>query len=434
MHGRERVALQRESLPLPQLRGQRIRDVEHERKRGVDDPPHGRDGNLLRGRIDGREVGRRARLVADVVGARLEAVAAELPAQPDLGARLEPVNEPRLVEPRDTDRGGVVGDPGDDARSPPAAHRTLLDVEHAAGDHNLLALAKGGDRHLVGGRLVAPRPVLEHVAHRCEPKLAELPLRRRGDARQGVEREVEALRPQSSRRRRPGPGLVQTCEDRLSTGGCHRLRHRAPGVSRPDRTTADRLGLRIPAGPALARRPRRERIQADDLPTLPAEANDGPSAGRAAKGVGRAVEEVQEGEGAAVAPQPDDGRGGRLVVVADEARAVEEPDPLVVTVSSTAIAVERVDVEAFAGDPHRVVPHTALVAVVGDVALRRLEVTGSSGRRDGRGEADDDERQNKSASHPWAYTSSWNQKRASVPGPACAPMTAPSVTTSSSSA
>ena len=92
---------------------------------------------------------------------------------------------------------------------------------------HLLALAKRGDGDLVRGRLVAPRPVLEDVANSREPELAELPLRRRGDAGERVEAELEALRPQGTRRRRPGPGLVQACKDRLSTGGCHRSRHRA---------------------------------------------------------------------------------------------------------------------------------------------------------------------------------------------------------------
>ena len=184
VHRRERVALQRQPLSLAQLGGERIGDVRRERERCVDDPPHRHGGDLLRRGIDRSEVRRGARPVPDVVGARLEAVAAELAAQPDLRARLEPVDEPRLVEPRDADHGRAVVDASDDPRPPAPAHRPLLDVEHAAADHHLLALGQLGDRELVRGRLVPPRPVLEHVPHRCEPELPELPLRRGGDSRQ----------------------------------------------------------------------------------------------------------------------------------------------------------------------------------------------------------------------------------------------------------
>jgi len=227
MHRSERVALQRESFALAQLSRERIRDVERERERGIHDAAHRGRGDLLRGRVDRSEVGGRACLVADVVRAGLEPEAAELPAQPDLGSRLQPVGEPRLVEPGDADRGRVVGDPSDDARPPPSTHRALLDVEDAAADHDLLALPELGDRDFVRSRLVPARPVLEHVANGGEAELAELPLRRRGNSGERVETELEALRPQGTRRRRPRPGLVQACKDRLSTGGCHRPRHRA---------------------------------------------------------------------------------------------------------------------------------------------------------------------------------------------------------------
>ena len=217
VHRRERVPLQRQALALAQLGWKRIGEVRRERKCSVHHAPHRRGRDLLRGGIDRS------------VGAGLEAEAAELAAEADLGSRLQPIGEPGLVEPGDADRGRVVGDPRNDPRPAPPAHRALLDVEDTAADDHLLTLAEGGDRHLVGSRLVPPRPVLEHVPHGREPELPELPPGRRGDAGERVESELESLRPQSARRRRPGPGLVQACKDRLSTGGCHRPRHRADG-------------------------------------------------------------------------------------------------------------------------------------------------------------------------------------------------------------
>ena len=250
VHRGERVALQRQALALAQLCGQWVRHVDGERQRCIHDAPHGRGGNLLRGGIDRSEVGRRAQgckrrrqsrrraarrprafgapgVVPDVVRARLEAEAAELPAQPDRRSRLQPVDEPRLVEPGDADRRRAVIHPRDDPRPVPPAHRPLLDVEDTTADDHLLALSQRRDRHLVGSGLVPPRPVLEDVTYRHEPEHPELPSGRGGDARQRVEVEAQAVRAQRPRRRRPGPGRVQACEDRLSTGGCHRPRHRA---------------------------------------------------------------------------------------------------------------------------------------------------------------------------------------------------------------
>ena len=167
--------------------------------------------------IDRSEVGRGARLVADVVGARLEAEAAELAAQADLRSRLQPIGEPGLVEPGDADRGRVVGDARDDPRPAPPAHRALLDVEDAAADDHLLALAERGDRDLVGGGLVPARPVLEHVPHGREPELPELPLGRRGDAGERVESRARgaaaAERAASAARSRAGPGLQRPSVD-----------------------------------------------------------------------------------------------------------------------------------------------------------------------------------------------------------------------------
>ena len=78
VHGGERVTFQRQSLALAQLGRQRIRDVHGERKGGVHDASHGRGGDLFRGRVDGSEVGGGA-CFSDVVRARLEAPAAQLP-------------------------------------------------------------------------------------------------------------------------------------------------------------------------------------------------------------------------------------------------------------------------------------------------------------------------------------------------------------------
>ena len=86
VHRRERVALQRQPLSLAQLGGERIGDVKNERQRRIDDPPHRRGRDLLGGRVDRSEIRRCACLVADVVRAGLEAVAAELAAQPDLAS------------------------------------------------------------------------------------------------------------------------------------------------------------------------------------------------------------------------------------------------------------------------------------------------------------------------------------------------------------
>ena len=256
VYGGERVALQGQPLALAQLGGKRIGDVHRERKCGVDDAPHRRGGDLLGSRIHGSEVSGRAGLIADVVGAGLEAPAAELAAQPDRRAGLETIGEPWLVEPGDADRRGAVVDSRDDPRAPPSAHRALLDVEDASRDDDLLALAERCDRHLVRGRLVAARPVLEHVAHGREPELAELPLRHCGNAWQRVEPELEAVRPKRARGRRPGPGLVQACKDRLSTGACHRPRHRAHrSISRGPDVRPSVVGVRL-----AGRRPQPSRL------------------------------------------------------------------------------------------------------------------------------------------------------------------------------
>ncbi len=136
--GGERVALEREPFAFAQLRGQRVEDVRRERQRKIDDAAHARRRDLLRRRIDRREVGGGARL-AEVVRARLEAEAAELAAHADLRSGRELVGEPRLVEPVHGDRVAAVVDARDDPR-PPAAHRLLLGPEDTSGDDALLAV------------------------------------------------------------------------------------------------------------------------------------------------------------------------------------------------------------------------------------------------------------------------------------------------------
>ena len=225
VHGGERVALERKPLAFAQLRGQRVGDVRRERQREIDDAPHARRRDLLRSGIDGREVGGSARL-AEVVRARLEAEAAELAAHADLRSGHELVGEPRLVEPVHADGVGAVVDARDDPR-PPAAHRLLLGPEDTSGDDALLAVAQRRDLHLVGGRLVAARPVLEDVPDGREAELRELALDRRADAGQRVEAELEPVGARRTRQQRPPFRWVQACEGRVAASCCHRLRHRA---------------------------------------------------------------------------------------------------------------------------------------------------------------------------------------------------------------
>ena len=97
--------------------------------------------------------------------------------------------------------------------------------------------AKCRDLHLVRGRLVAARPVLEDVPDGREAELGELPLDRRADAGQRVEAELEPVGTRRTRQQRPPFRWVQACEGRVAASCCHRLRHRAESVSPPVRTS-----------------------------------------------------------------------------------------------------------------------------------------------------------------------------------------------------
>ena len=103
-----------------------------------------------------REVGRRARL-PQVVRLDLEAVAAELAAQPHRRARLEPVEQPRLVEPARGDRAGRVRDLRGDDRAPSAAGAASARCGRRRRSP-LLVAPELRDRHLVGRPLVPARP------------------------------------------------------------------------------------------------------------------------------------------------------------------------------------------------------------------------------------------------------------------------------------
>ena len=139
--------------------------------------------------------------------------------------RLELLFEPRLVEPRRGDGGRAVRDARRDDPEPAAA--AGAHVQDLARDRNLLGASERGDRHLVDGGFVAVRPVLEQVADRPQTELVELPRECRADARQHVELAVEARGPRPPAGRGPGRGLVQACEDRLSTEGCHGARRQS---------------------------------------------------------------------------------------------------------------------------------------------------------------------------------------------------------------
>jgi hypothetical protein len=221
----ERVALQRQPLAHPQLRGQGVDPVAGARQRRGDQCTHPLRRDLLAGGIDRCEVGRRL-AVADVVGADVEAVASPLAAEPHEHARPELLLEPGLVEPCGADRCRAVADPCCDEGAP-APQRPLRDAQHLAGDGDLFGARERPDRDLLDRGLVATRPVLEQVAHRAQAELREPALQRRADARQDVELGVEALRLRTPARGGPGLGLVQACEDRLSTECRHRARRQS---------------------------------------------------------------------------------------------------------------------------------------------------------------------------------------------------------------
>ncbi len=206
----ERVVPERQPLLRLQRRRQRVGKGGCERERRLDQLAELLRRDLLARRVDGREVRGRVRLLAEVVALDREPVAGRLAAQPHVGARLEPLREPALVEPRRLDRAGAVGDDGLEDREPSPgppergrAHRAL--------DRHLLVAEEIGDPPVPDGLLVPERPVREEVADGLEPELQQPPADRDADSGERVERGVEELRPGPGAWRRPGRGLVQGC-------------------------------------------------------------------------------------------------------------------------------------------------------------------------------------------------------------------------------
>jgi hypothetical protein len=77
---------------------------------------------------------------------------------------------------------------GEDVEPPATAGRRTT---HDDLEHRLLVSMERRDHSLLGRRLVAPRPVREHVAHRRDPETAELAPNGRPDAREGLDRSLE---------------------------------------------------------------------------------------------------------------------------------------------------------------------------------------------------------------------------------------------------
>src|SRR5207248_10867366 len=142
--------------------------------------------------------------------------------------------------------------------------------------------------------------------------------------------------------------------------------------------------LRVTTWMVGAGRSTRQRVEAHYASARPAVSDDRASASRATQRVARAVEDVHEGDRVEIAPEADDPSGRRPRVGADEARPVEEPDVLVVTVTAAAVAVERVEAEGPVGLPHVLRPHAAVVAVASDETFGCSKVAARDRRRSDR--------------------------------------------------
>src|SRR6266545_779477 len=90
-------------------------------------PAQRRAGQLLAGRVHGRVIGC-GRNTVEVVGANVERAALELPAQADLSAGRQLLDEPLLVEPDRGDGVRAVLDAGRDDRQPPGWSSTAKPV------------------------------------------------------------------------------------------------------------------------------------------------------------------------------------------------------------------------------------------------------------------------------------------------------------------
>jgi hypothetical protein len=220
---RERVAAQRQL----ELGGQHVRKAPRVLgERRAHKLAQARRGDQLARRVHRREVGGAPRL-ADVVALDVEAVAAELAAQPHARPRCQLLREPRLVEERRADLpAAVVTDDRGDDRAPPA-QRARASACYSTLDRDFaLGLGELRDRDLLGGALVAPRCVEEQVAHGLDAEATQALRHRHADAgqRRDVER-VESLRRRPAARARP-VALDHTCETRVHPGHC---RHRDRG-------------------------------------------------------------------------------------------------------------------------------------------------------------------------------------------------------------
>ena len=191
------------------------------RERDARELPQPRRRDLFAGWIDRCKIGRRPRS-ADVVALDVEAVPAQLAAQPQMRAGRELLREPRLVEPGSTDRAARVAHARSHDRpaagEPPCAH-----VDHLAGDRDLVVAPQLRDGDLVDRPLVTAWPVQEQVADGLDPERAQSLRERGADARQRRDRERTddlGRRPPA----RPAPLVLDhTCETRVHSGqGCHR--------------------------------------------------------------------------------------------------------------------------------------------------------------------------------------------------------------------
>ncbi len=247
MQSRERVAPERQPALCLQRGRQRVGPVGGERQRRLDELAELHRRDLLAGRIDGCEVrGRRA--AVQVVGADGEAEAVLLAAKAHVRPGRQLVLQPRLVEPGRRDLPAAVGDlRGEDLEPPaPAAKRRL---EHVALDQDLLVSEQVRDPLLGRGSLVAARAMVEQVADVLEAELREPLLQGRPDARERVDRRLEALRAEAAARRRPAVRRVHGGE----TG--QRPAHRPSMAAGPAVAAAPTWVCAVPG--AASRRPSR---------------------------------------------------------------------------------------------------------------------------------------------------------------------------------
>ena len=209
--------------------------VAHERQHRLDELAQLGRRDLLARRVDRREVGRR-RAAVEIERAHGEAEPVRGTAQTHMGARLQLLLQPGLVEPGRADLARPVRDlRGQDLE--PSAATAQRRSEHLAFDQHLLVAEEVGDPLLRRGPLVAARPVVEQIARPLEPELRQPLLQRRPDARQRVERRLQSLRAEAPARRRPA--LRRVHGGKTGLGPAHRPSI-APGPARPPGTRRSR--------------------------------------------------------------------------------------------------------------------------------------------------------------------------------------------------